>query len=188
MSWCREIFTHFFAFQKKNESVFVSQWRCKASVPDGTCGKCSCMCIMVGRSASGQPHWLQKSTGWDQPSDERNKVPIWVQQKMIFVSPNLDINHMESQNIMIFVGKHHVIFLARTKINSFLIEKKFLVKHHVIFGAHVIIESLKQLLPKANVGKKGRLGNSFSSAQAMRRSISWNLAKPKPPIVVEHLI
>lgn len=130
-----------------------------------------------GRKKRFRPATLAAaSTGW-QPSDERNKVPIWVQQKMIFVSPNLDKITWKFKTSCFFVGKRHVIFW-RNEINSFLIEKYLLVKHHVIFGAHVIIESLKQLLPKATSEKKGRInGNSFSSAQAMRRSISWNLAK-----------
>lgn len=96
MSWCQEIFTHLFAFQK-NSCVFVSQWRCKASVPDGTCGKCSCMCIMVGRSASGQPHWLQHP---QVASDERKKVPIWVHKKWFLHHQILTKSHGKS--------KHHL--------------------------------------------------------------------------------
>lgn len=157
----------FFAFQKKKRKCF----RVPVTVQDFSTGwnmRKMQLHVHHGRKKRFRPATLAAaSTGW-QPSDERNKVPIWVQQKMIFVSPNLDKITWKFKTSCFFVGKRHVIFW-RNKINSFLIEKYLLVKHRVIFGAHVIIESLKQLLPKSQRRKKRGAWATATPSLAPRR-------------------
>ena len=79
-------------------------------------------------------------------------------------------------------------FFGESEINSFLIKKKN-GETSCHFRAHVLIESLKQLLPKATLEKKG------ASRQLLLKrpgDATFDIMEPgkgsKPPIVVEHLI
>ena len=189
MSWWQEIFTHFFAFQKKTSKCF----RVPVTVQGFSTGwnmRKMQLHVHHGRKKRFRPATLAA----DSPQVETSQVMKETRFRFLGTAKN-DLcitkswpNHMESQNIMIFFGKHHVIFWRkRNKLISDKNKKNGETSCH--FRAHVLIESLKQLLPKATLEKKG------ASRQLLLKrpgDATFDIMEPgkgsKPPIVVEHLI
>lgn len=168
----------FFCVSKKNLKMFSCpsdgarlQYRMEHAENAAACASWSEEALPASHIGCGLP------TGWDQPSDERNKVPIFGYSKKWFVYHQiLAKSHGKSKHHDFFL-ENIMSFFGESEINSFLIKKYFLVKHRVIFGHMFSLNLWNNSSQKQRWKKRAHQGNSFSSAQAMRRSISWNLAK-----------
>ena len=180
----------FFCVSKKNLKMFSCpsdgarlQYRMEHAENAAACASWSEEALPASHIGCGLP------TGWDQPSDERNKVPIFGYSKKWFVYHQiLAKSHGKSKHHDFFL-ENIMSFFGESEINSFLIKKIFFGETSCHFRAHVLIESLKQLLPKATLEKKG------ASRQLLLKrpgDATFDIMEPgkgsKPPIVVEHLI